>query len=443
MLTNKDELLEEFLRYYNKPTSKEYRSAIKVYVLNDYKINSKSINYDNYLSMLEKTSVPTLASKQSNCRQFIFFLYCYGHISDSRFSAHLSENDVKKFKKKMETRKEKLESPKIVFKKDEVDVVTLNFEDLSKLQMFMELETNRKNYKAQFIIYMILWIEFPVDELRNDKIRDRYKDGCLKNTSMGDIEVPYKYREYIEKDKTGFSGIKFLLDNVGVNLSFSKPLTPQILQQSRKKLMTSCLHCEKQYFLFDSRFLYVNNMIVCEKCGEELKKKYYVNELENNKLVSQTKLMLKDYVLFNYLKEEMIKSPIDYLKLHEFQMEIGELGEQYVYEHELKKLQDTDFVDKVDKSKAKDPSNGYDILSYTKNGDELHIEVKTTTTLKDEFYISQPELEMAEKIIKGGGLYKVYFVKDILGNPQLEIIDNIPSEEKYIKKGRSWRMIKR
>ncbi|QDQ03044.1 hypothetical protein FOH38_22795 [Lysinibacillus fusiformis] len=211
----------------------------------------------------------TLASKQSNCRQFIFFLYCYGYIGDSRFIAHLSENDVMKFKEEMETRKKHLEAPEKVLKKDEVSVVTLNFEDLSKLQVFMELETNEKNYKSQLTIYMILWIDFPVRELKEKEIKQNYTEGYFKNTSIGNIEVPYRYREYIEKDKTGFSGIKFYFDKLAENLSLSKPLTPQILQQSRKKLMTSCLHCEKQYLLFDSRFFYVNNMIVCEKCAEE------------------------------------------------------------------------------------------------------------------------------------------------------------------------------
>ncbi|QDQ03043.1 DUF3883 domain-containing protein [Lysinibacillus fusiformis] len=147
--------------------------------------------------------------------------------------------------------------------------------------------------------------------------------------------------------------------------------------------------------------------------------------------------MLKDYMLFNNLKEELMKSPIDYLKLHEFQKEIGELGEQFVYEYELKKLQDTDFADKIDKTKANDNTNGYDILSYTKTGKKLHIEVKATVTSKEEFYISQHEFEVAKEIVEKGGLYKVYFVKEILGNPQLEIIDDILGEEKYFKKASS------
>ena len=64
----------------------------------------------------------------------------------------------------------------------------------------------------------------------------------------------------------------------------------------------------------------------------------------------------------------------------------------------IKKLEGTSFADLVDKSKAKDNSNGYDILSYTNEGKKLHIEVKTTSTLNDEFYISQHELKIAEQM---------------------------------------------
>lgn len=41
---------------------------------------------------------------------------------------------------------------------------------------------------------------------------------------------------------------------------------------------------------------------------------------------------------------------------------------------------------------AKDNTNGYDILSYTNKGQELHIEVKTTPgTVDTPFYISKNE----------------------------------------------------
>lgn len=433
-----DDLLEEFIEKRRKngkgSSEKQVRSDVKNHLLNNYIINSKDIDYNAYIRMLEKAP-PT---PKSNCRTFIEYLYAYGYIRDSRFSAVWSENDIIEFKKNMEN----ITQTKFIETTTEDKSATLNFEDLSKIQEFMELETNNKNYKAQFTVYMLLWLEFPVGELKDPKFKKRYKEGSFFETSMGNIEAPLRFREFIEIDTKAFSSMNYYLTKLGEDLVMSLPLTPNLLLQTRKKLMTTCLNCEEKFLLFNNRFLSVNNMIVCEKCAGKLKKKYKVNELETDTIVSSKKLLLKDYIMFEKLKNDLLKSPIDYLKLHEFQMEIGDLGEQYVYEYELNKLKDTDFVDKIDKSKAKDASNGYDILSYTENGEELYIEVKTTSTLKDEFYISQPELEVAEKVIQGGGLYKVYFVKDILGKPQLEIIDDILNEKEFVKKGHSWKMVK-
>ncbi|WP_427108393.1 DUF3883 domain-containing protein [Lysinibacillus xylanilyticus] len=440
MTIKRDELLELFLSYYPK-TNNNYRSAIKNYVLDDYKIDSSSINYENYLKMLDNTSERTQSSQQSYCRQFIFFLYCYGHIKDSRFVEVLSEKEVKKFKEDMEAKKRELEAPKVISEKEN-RTKTLNFEDFTKIQNFMQLETNKKNYKIQFIIYMIVWLDFPVDELRNGKIGDKYRGGYLENTSKGDVEVPFRFREFIEKHKPAFSTISGNLRNLGVDITLSVDLTPTILQQSRKKIISNCLNCDREYLQFDGNLFTVNNMIVCKSCAEELKKKYIVDSFEAQILKPVVKLVLDDYILFNKLKEDLIKTPIDYLKLHEFQMAIGDLGEQWVYEYEMDNLEGTKFADMVDKSKAKDNLNGYDILSYTTNGKKIYIEVKTTSTLNDEFYISQHELEVAEQMKKNGEMYKVYFVKDILGEPQLTIIDNIIDEIEFKKIGHNWKMIK-
>lgn len=433
-----DELLERFLSYYSSSTSKQqYRSRIKKYVLNDYKIDSGSINYEDYLAMLDKTT----SSQQSYCRKFIFFLYCYGYINDSRFVEVLSENDVKNFKKEMEAKKKTSETSK-KFTEKEDKTLKLNFEDFTKIQEFMQLETNNKNCKVQFIIYMIIWEDFPVDELRNGRVGQKYKEGYLLNTTKGDIEVPFRFREYLDKHKPAFSTMSDYLRKLSGDLALSVDLTPTILQQSRKKILSRCLNCDREYLQFEGNLFSVNNMIVCKSCVEELKKKYIVNIIETQFFKSVGKLSLDDYILFNKLKEDLIKTPIDYLKLHEFQMKIGNLGEQWVYEHELKKLEGTSFADLVDKSKAKDNSNGYDILSYTNEGKKLHIEVKTTSTLNDEFYISQHELKIAEQMKNNGEIYKVYFVKDILGEPRLTIINNILDESEFKKISQSWKMIK-
>ncbi|GGM40544.1 hypothetical protein GCM10011351_28420 [Paraliobacillus quinghaiensis] len=125
---------------------------------------------------------------------------------------------------------------------------------------------------------------------------------------------------------------------------------------------------------------------------------------------------------------------IDYLERLKNQMEIGELGENYIYESERSKLKGTIFYNKIDKLKAKNPTNGYDILSFTKEGTPIHIEVKTTSQKKFdiEFEITPHEVAVAEYMDSVGKIYLVYLVKDIYSDhPKVEIINDITDCSKY------------
>lgn len=70
-------------------------------------------------------------------------------------------------------------------------------------------------------------------------------------------------------------------------------------------------------------------------------------------------------------------------------------------------------------------SFGYDILSKNDNGNDIFIEVKTTTYLKEEvgsktFYISSNEIDFYDSNKAGYRLYRVY---DIYGSPSYEILE--------------------
>lgn len=85
---------------------------------------------------------------------------------------------------------------------------------------------------------------------------------------------------------------------------------------------------------------------------------------------------------------------IDYAQLEELRKRIGDIGEQYVFEREKARLQkaNSKYADFVDATPAKDPQNGYDILSYTEDGVPIHIEVKSTLgDLYTPFYITANE----------------------------------------------------
>lgn len=126
---------------------------------------------------------------------------------------------------------------------------------------------------------------------------------------------------------------------------------------------------------------------------------------------------LNDYVL-EHVYESLPKDifNVDYLKLEELRKKIGDIGEQYVFECERMRLKKigSKYADLVDPTPAKQPKNGYDILSYTENGIPIYIEVKST--MGDDstpFYITRNEKETAERIRENGGIYQIHRVYNI------------------------------
>lgn len=103
---------------------------------------------------------------------------------------------------------------------------------------------------------------------------------------------------------------------------------------------------------------------------------------------------------------------------------IGYKGELFVMEQEKKKLEDLG----INRSgyprhvSLESDSYGYDVLSLSKKGDELYIEVKTTTRAKDDiisnsFYLSAHEYKTYQE---NKNIYKIFRVFDLENNPYLE-----------------------
>jgi len=106
---------------------------------------------------------------------------------------------------------------------------------------------------------------------------------------------------------------------------------------------------------------------------------------------------------------------------------IGEKGELFVLNYEIKRLEKLGFTTLIPDhvaSRLRDAK--YDIKSYDDKEDEIYIEVKTTTRRKDDplsniFYISAREFDFSKEHKDRYCLYRVY---DIEGDsPEIEIID--------------------
>lgn len=121
-------------------------------------------------------------------------------------------------------------------------------------------------------------------------------------------------------------------------------------------------------------------------------------------------------ILFERSDISSYQKILDYLQLEERRQEVGEKGEQFVYEREKLRLKNagSEYANFVSRSPAKDPRNGYDIDSFTENGEKIYVEVKSTTgNWNEPFYMTANEREKAIEIRKNGGIYQVHRVYNI------------------------------
>lgn len=105
-------------------------------------------------------------------------------------------------------------------------------------------------------------------------------------------------------------------------------------------------------------------------------------------------------------------SPERLRELQQRAQEIGGLGEAIVLEHErlsLERLGRPDLAAKISHVAKVNAAAGFDILSYTEDGAEKFIEVKTTTTDSETFEITSNEWTVARQ---RGQQYWVYHVRN-------------------------------
>lgn len=88
---------------------------------------------------------------------------------------------------------------------------------------------------------------------------------------------------------------------------------------------------------------------------------------------------------------------------------LGRKGEDWVYAHEIAKLQGTPYANAVNPNYADDPIAGFDILSFERDGTPLMIEVKTTLGKnKHSFSLTIAEYEKAKECSAKGIRYEIH-----------------------------------
>ena len=223
-----------------------------------------------------------------------------------------------------------------------------------------------------------------------------------------------KYRLFSESEESNFSDNKKRITRV-------KPVT---IKQELYYIATNLNICE-----------YFNN--IAKVLTPDLKRIWHIRLLTNDSWSSissiskeESKSLVDPYRMEytvqidesgvsrkNVRKKKKMPVHIDYLQLNKRKAEIGDLGEFIVMGYERTRLIDAgcaDLVDKIRRISIEDDSAGYDILSFSEDGSELYIEVKSTVQDYDcGFYISLNEISVANSMFSQGKQYVVYRVYNI------------------------------
>lgn len=166
-----------------------------------------------------------------------------------------------------------------------------------------------------------------------------------------------------------------------------------------------------------SKFIVIEDDILIETNSIPISYRKYFQILENMQLIANhSDLAYKKVLDFN-LGELLLNRPLKKISMIEFekiqlQKKIkGEKAENYVYELESVKLKNTKYLPVIVSSE--NIALGYDIKSYSIEGDEMFIEVKALTE-SFSFFWSNNEIQIS-KLLKNQ--YFIYCVEFDKGEP--------------------------
>lgn len=430
------DVLSEFLMHYKPISHAHYTGAIShlFYFLGKEDVRKLDIKDFNSIQEYYRNK-ERKGSQDKYVETFFKYTYVKGILEvPDGFEKIWIKKDLKKhFERLLKKKPEKvIYSP------------SLTVENISKIEDLLAKEyKNIDMQKISFVWYMLFHTECGIKELKTGSDATKYKNGKLE-TDGGIYDIP-KWIEPLllhlqEIDYHGFN-VNGIVTKLGKIVGIDN-LKPQTIKAARKENILKCSQCGEEYTNINGNWISVNNRIICVYCCERIKKKGKINiEPINKEILNQTSIIddiNMESIIFTFeeLKNKLPKE-IDYLKLHEYQMHIGKLGEAYVYDYERKRLLDlgSKYYDDVDNTPSKDHNCGYDILSYDEDGSEIYIEVKSEAYDKNnDFFITSNELEKARQLISKGKKYYIYRVHNVVKNKddiKLDIIKNLLDSNQY------------
>jgi hypothetical protein len=441
------EVIKAFLSHYgSKSSQSNYKSAVKTIFEVTEKNDVRKLTYEDYLNVSGDTSQDIYRTS------FFKYVYAFDILENPKgFQNIWVKSNLKR------NFQNKLEQP--VRKKEKSEYKpSLTIDQIEKIEKFLDVDNadNIDILLLGFCWYMLFNTDCMVDELRKEIDSKDFYDGKIVSGLKKTYKIPSRFHPVlnhfkIRNNHTGFGDLGEYISKLG-NYVGIKKLTPRKIKKAREQNMITCATCGKTYFNTLENWIAINGRIVCKRCAQNLKKNYNFNvdNIRDNKIEIFTqdeniKLASVSYT-FDTLRQKLIKER-DYISIHKFMIQVGKAGESFVYEHERNYLKNTPYFNLVDNTKALNPQNGYDILSYDKEGNKLYIEVKTSVNKDDSFIISDYELRTLKKFKDEGKKYLIYKVSNILAKDKddikLEVISDILNNNLYSFETLNWKITKK
>ncbi|MDR5586024.1 MULTISPECIES: DUF3883 domain-containing protein [Clostridium] len=149
-----------------------------------------------------------------------------------------------------------------------------------------------------------------------------------------------------------------------------------------------------------------------------------------------------DYIDFNYIgrleNDKSVKGKNkkpDYEKEMKRKKYIGNLGENIVFNEQIKSLRKIgreDLAEKVTVVSTEDDRLGYDILSFDKHGNEIYIEVKSTISTANNINFIITDNEYRQAMEKEN--YMIYLIYEVeTNNPKIHILNKNMLKKDYMQ----------
>lgn len=272
-------------------------------------------------------------------------------------------------------------------------------------ELFRQLYDLSLDLKERMVLFRD-GIDEIVDEHKEGKVSKSYQDHraimVYLNMRYPDKYYLYKYNmfvdfaeliDYTDLPKAGEIDLVFMFESMCDMILKRVMQDAELLKKyesRRNKYYDPEYHLLVQDIVYSA--IYFDNPEVLDEKDE-------VDVKEFSLQAKESKVVLKG-------------AHIDYIQEAKSNKEIGDAGEEFVYQYERDevkkyKLGDDKQVRRV--AKLDGDGLGYDILSYDKYGNEKYIEVKTTSGSEDgHIFITANELAQSEKFPEQYYLYRVY-----------------------------------